>query len=161
MAGDAEDAIAFGIGGGGNTLGDFFLHHDGGGADIGIFGFEYFHDDGRGDIIGEICDNNISLGERDFEDIVLDDLDICGGIGTEECGEFGIELHGDYFLGGGGETLSEHAEAGADFEGGIGGFHAAGSDYIFESWFIGEKVLAERFMEIEIILFHDEFDFID
>ena len=150
LDGDGEDAVFAGAGLGGDAVGDFALHHEGDAIDGGV-ALSKFEEDGRGDVVGQVAEDEEGLagsggsgGEVEGEDVLVDYGDVlCGELGAEVGGEGGVEFDGDEAVGAGGESVGDGSGTRTDFDGGAGGEIAEGVGDALDGGGVVEEVLSE------------------
>ncbi len=110
-----------------------------------------FEEDLRGDVVGEIAEDEQGLaggggggGEVEGEDVLLEDGEEAGWEpGAEMGGEAGVELDGEDVGGAGDEGRGDGAGAGTDFDDGAGGEVAERGGDALNGLRVVEEVLSE------------------
>ena len=160
LDGDGEQAVVARAGKGGDAIGDFALDHQYGPVEDdaaqdwafggGVAGGQ-FEEDLRGDVVGEIAEDEQGLasgggggGEVEGEDVLLEDGEAAGWEpGAEMGGEAGVELDGEDVSGAGDEGRGDGAGAGTDFDDGAGGEIAERGGDALNGLRVVEEVLSE------------------
>lgn len=154
LDGGAEEAVVAAAGRGGDAVCDFALDHEDGEVDGGC-GVGEAGEDGRGDVVGQVADDEELLAgfegdgaKVNGENVLAVQLEVweaaLGGEAVFEVGgEDGVDFNGDEASGACGEELRNGATAGADFDDGAGGDVAEGRDYALDGLLVAEEVLAE------------------
>jgi len=126
------------------------LDHEGNAIDGGV-ALSKFEEDGRGDVVGQVAEDEEGLagsggsgGEVEGEDVLVDYGDVlCGELGAEVGGEGGVEFDGDEAMGAGGESVGDGSGTRTDFDGGAGGEIAEGVGDALDGGGVVEEVLSE------------------
>ena len=132
------------------------LHHDRD-AEKGSAAFKESHDDGGGDVIGQVGHHLQRLlrdgGKIQLQDILVDDpYIIVGGQGLFQDGDqIPVDLHGSDLPCGLAEGLGQGADAGADLQNCILLSDLRSPDDLIQHMGVDEEVLAETLFEAEIM----------
>ena len=123
LDGYREQAVVARAGLGSDAIGYFALDHEDGDFERGVAGRE-FEQNGRSDVVGKIAGDGEVLAsgcgrgsEVEVEHVLLDDGKFVGGKLAAEIGsEVVVKFDGEYLPGSCGQSSSDGASAGADFD---------------------------------------------